>query len=192
MPACAARLRDTAAPMIARRSPSLAPSRIASRRLTSFAPNRHTWKTAHLSLNGLCQLCLLASNTSNCAVQDCSHCDRLRLHILSCSLYSLRRTLLADLTSAQPEQHTPHAARGRGRRALRLPSAMRRRRLQSPQKACVMDVTNDTLPRWPRTRKFFATSPAGSCAAQLHTLTTSPSDSQLTHSTTRQTPSTES
>lgn len=46
---------------------------------------------------------------------------------------------------------------------LRLPSAMSRRRLQSPQNACVMDVTKDTLPRWPRTRKFFATSPAGSC-----------------------------
>jgi len=42
MPACAAFLRLTAAEMTARRSASAAPSRIASRRLTSFAPKRHT------------------------------------------------------------------------------------------------------------------------------------------------------
>ena len=48
-------------------------------------------------------------------------------------------------------------------RTLRLPSAMRRRRLQSPQKALVMLVTKLTVPRWPRTLKFFATSPRASC-----------------------------
>jgi len=42
MPACAALLRPTAAEMTASSSPSEAPSRIASRRLTSLAPNRHT------------------------------------------------------------------------------------------------------------------------------------------------------
>ena len=45
---------------------------------------------------------------------------------------------------------------------LRLPSAMRRRRLQSAQKALVMEVMKDTLPRKPGTRKFLATSPLGS------------------------------
>ena len=42
MPACAAFLRSTAAEMIRRRSSWLASSRMASLRLTSFAPNRHT------------------------------------------------------------------------------------------------------------------------------------------------------
>ena len=40
---------------------------------------------------------------------------------------------------------------------------MRRRRLQSLQKAAVMLLTKDTLPRKPGTRKFLATSPRGSC-----------------------------
>lgn len=40
---------------------------------------------------------------------------------------------------------------------------MRRRRLQSAQKALVMEVMKDTLPRKPGTRKFLATSPLGSC-----------------------------
>ena len=48
---------------------------------------------------------------------------------------------------------------------LRLPSAIRRRRLQSAQKALVMEVMKDTLPRKPGTRKFFATSPLGSCSS---------------------------
>ena len=39
---------------------------------------------------------------------------------------------------------------------------MRRRRLQSPQKALVMLVTKETVPTKPGTRKFFATSPEGS------------------------------
>ena len=76
MPAWAARLRSTAADTTAARSPSLAPWRIASRRLTSLAPNRQT---------------------------------------------------------------------------LRLPSAISRRRLQSEQKALVMDVMKLTLPWKPGT-----------------------------------------
>lgn len=42
MPACAAFLRSTAADITAAKSESVAPSRIASLRLTSFAPKRHT------------------------------------------------------------------------------------------------------------------------------------------------------
>ena len=44
---------------------------------------------------------------------------------------------------------------------------MRRRRLQSAQKALVIDVMNDTLPLNPGTRKFFATSPLGSCRQHI-------------------------
>mmetsp|Transcript_3273 Transcript_3273/g.8751 ORF Transcript_3273/g.8751 Transcript_3273/m.8751 type:complete len:332 (-) Transcript_3273:417-1412(-) len=87
MPACLAFLRRTAAPMMRRRSSSVAPPRIASRRLTSLAPNRHTF---------------------------------------------------------------------------RLPSAMRRSLLHSPQKCEVMDVTKEIMPTCPGTRKFLATSPFGS------------------------------
>ena len=46
---------------------------------------------------------------------------------------------------------------------FKLPSAMSRRRLQSLQKALVMEVIKDTLPLKPGTTKFFATSPDGSC-----------------------------
>ena len=61
-----------------------------------------------------------------------------------------------------------------GRLTLRLPSAMMRRRLQSAQKALVMEVMKDTLPLKPGTRKFLATSPLGSCRQ--------PHDPQLTRS----------
>ena len=39
---------------------------------------------------------------------------------------------------------------------------MRRRRLQSAQKADVMEVMKETEPEKPGTKKFFATSPTGS------------------------------
>lgn len=47
--------------------------------------------------------------------------------------------------------------------AFRFPSAISLRRLQSPQKALVMEVMKDTLPLKPGRVKFFATSPEGSC-----------------------------
>ena len=50
-----------------------------------------------------------------------------------------------------------------GQLTLRLPSAISRRRLQSAQKALVMEVMKDTLPLKPGTLKFLATSPLGSC-----------------------------
>lgn len=57
-------------------------------------------------------------------------------------------------------------------RAFRLPSAMSRNRLQSPQNALVIDVMKDTLPQNPGILKFLATSPLGSCQSwqtQLNT-----------------------
>ncbi len=62
-----------------------------------------------------------------------------------------------------PVQASQQLHSSRDNVTLRLPSAMRRRRLQSPQKALVMEVTKDTVPRKPGTRKFFATSPRASC-----------------------------
>lgn len=50
---------------------------------------------------------------------------------------------------------------------FKLPSAMSRRRLQSLQKALVMEVTKETLPLNPGSLKFFATSPFGSCIPHL-------------------------
>ncbi len=52
-PACAARLRPTAAAMMARRSSSVAPPRMASRRDTSEAPNRHTLRLPSASRRSL-------------------------------------------------------------------------------------------------------------------------------------------
>lgn len=54
MPACAARLRSTAALMTSRSSSSVAPARSASRSDTSFAPNRQTFKLPSASSRSLC------------------------------------------------------------------------------------------------------------------------------------------
>ena len=58
MPACAAFLRSTAAEIIRRRSSSLAFSRIASLKLTSFAPNRHTYTRHTHRLNSSPSQCV--------------------------------------------------------------------------------------------------------------------------------------
>ena len=54
---------------------------------------------------------------------------------------------------------------------------MSRRRLQSAQKALVMEVIKETLPLNPGTLKFFATSPLGSCSKKLLTLISAMHDS---------------